>query len=144
MARRGHSSPCCYLPCQWGASQSLPARASAGELLGTKAQQGSTARAPAEAARPGWRQPSHLGEVVAAGAWLKDPASSMAQDAPVRSAEPLAAQTCPALLQAAPPHRSQAGAHSPAEGNVGGSRLPTHHAISVPRQQRPSPTPWPS
>lgn len=83
-----------------GASQSCPARASAGELLGTKARQGSTARAPAEAARPGWRQPSHLGEVVAAGAWPKDPASSTAQKGMRRM--PLSAQLSPWLHRPAP------------------------------------------
>lgn len=79
----------------------------------------------------GWRQPSHSSEVVAAGAWPKEPGGSTAPEerdtgspralpscgAMSSSAEPLAAQTCPALLQAAPPCHSQAGARSPAEGN---------------------------
>lgn len=79
----------------------------------------------------GWRQPSHSGEVVAARGWPKEPAGSTAREgghtgspcalpscgAMSSSAELLAAQTYPALLQAAPPHHSQAGARSPTEGN---------------------------
>lgn len=105
-----------------------PRAAPQAQPLGSEAGQGSAARVPTEPALPGCGLASTLVR------WSKDPAGSTArewdaQGAPTRSQAvvPRAAQTRP-VLQAAPPHHSQAGARSPAEGNFG-----THHAISAPQ-----------
>lgn len=96
--------------------------------LGSGAAQGSTARAPAEPARPGWRQPSHFGEVVAAGARPKDSAGSTAREGDAQGA-PLRSQA--AVPGAAQPSRWQC---TPARSSAGSSTASLTGRSTQPRR----------